>query len=175
MEKNIDSGEERQMTEYMDATEVAKVARRELRKAFAGTKFYVRTSKYAGGSSLRVRWVDGPTKDAVDEIVGWMHGGSFDGMTDSMSYHDSVLFGEKVTFGNSFIFLNREISVDLFKEAVAAVAADWGPDVDKFTIEVTDWDESTNTAFFAGNESHGALDTMTVQRLVGDVLRETSV
>ncbi len=163
------------MAEYMDATETAKVVRRELRVNFKGTKFYVRTSKYAGGSSVRVRWVDGPTTDEVNEIVGWMHGGSFDGMTDSMSYHDSVLFGESVTFGNSFIFLNREISVDMFREAVATVAADWGPDVDKFTIEVTDWNESTNTAFFAGYETHGKLNTMEVQRLVGDVLRETSV
>ena len=163
------------MAEYMDATETAKVVRRELRVNFKGTKFYVRTSKYAGGSSVRVTWVDGPTKDEVDEIVGWMHGGNFDGMTDSMSYHDSTLFGERVHFGNSFIFLNREISVDMFREAVAVVAADWGEDVDKFTIEVTDWDESTNTAYFAGHEIHGTLDTMTVQRLVGDVLRETSV
>ncbi len=175
MEKNTAPVEEKQMTEYMDATEVAKVARRELKKAFRGTKFYVRTSKYAGGSSIRVRWVDGPTDDEVREIVGFMHGGDFDGMTDSMSYHDSVLFGEKVHFGNSFIFTNREVSVDLFRFAVASVAADWGPDVDKFTVEVTDWNESTNTAYFAGNESFGNLDTLTVQRLVGDVLRETSV
>jgi hypothetical protein len=175
MEKNTDSGEERTMSEYISPTDVAKVARRELRKAFAGTKFYVRTSKYAGGSSVRVRWVDGPTTDEVEAIVGWMHGMTFDGMTDSSSYHDSVLFGEKVHFGNSFMFLNREISVDLFRSAVAVVAADWGGNVNKFTIEVTDWNESTNTAYFAGYETHGVINTMEVQRLVGDVLRETSV
>lgn len=162
------------MTEYISPTETAKVVRRELKKAFKGTKFAVRTSKYAGGSSVRVNWTDGPTADAVNEIVGFMHGGHFDGMTDSMSYRDSVLFGEKVHFGNSFIFTNREVSVALFRKAVAVVAADWGPDVDKFTIEVTDW-SGENTAYFGGFETHGKLNTMEVQRLVREVLRETSV
>lgn len=163
------------MTEYISPTDVAKVARRELRKAFEGTKFYVRTSKYAGGSSVRVRWVDGPTVDEVNEVVGWMHGGSFDGMTDSMSYHDSVLFGEKVHFGNSFMFTDRDISEGLFREAVATVAADWGPDVNRFNIETSDWREGVTTAFFSGYETFGKLNTMDVQRLVGDLLRETSV
>lgn len=176
MKKNTDSDRKiEKMTEYMDATETAKVARRELRKAFKGTKFSVRTDKYAGGSSVRVNWTDGPTTDEVNEIVGFMHGGSFDGMTDSMSYHDSVLFGEKVHFGNSFIFTNREISESMFREAVAKVAADYGPDVDKFTIEVTDWSDGVITAYFGGFETHGVLNTMEVQRLVGEILRETSV
>lgn len=176
MEKNTDSDRKTEkMTEYMDATETAKVVRRELRVNFKGIKFYVRTSKYAGGSSVRVRWVDGPTTDEVNKIVGFMHGGSFDGMTDSMSYHDSDLFGEKVHFGNSFIFFDREISVDMFSRAVAKVAADYGPDVNRFDIAITDWREGTNTAYFAGHEVFGTLNTMDVQRLVGDVLRETSV
>jgi hypothetical protein len=163
------------MSEYISSTDVAKLVRRELKTNFKGTKFRVRTSKYAGGSSIRVRWVDGPTVDEVNKVVGWMHGGRFDGMTDSMSYHDSTLYGEKVHFGNSFLFTDRDISVDLFMEAVAAVAADWGPDVEKFEIKVTDWHEGVNTAYFPGYETHGNMNTMDVERHVGDWLRQHSV
>lgn len=162
-------------SEWLAPKDVAKVARRELKKAFKGTKFTVRTDLYAGGSSIRVRWSDGPTVDEVNEIVGWMHGGNFDGMTDSMSYHDSVLFGEKVHFGNTFIFTNRDVSENLFRYAVARVAADWGPDVDKFKIDVSDWSGAPNEAYFAGNESFGNLDTLTVQRLVREIIAETTV
>jgi hypothetical protein len=63
----------------------------------------------------------------------------------------------------------------MFREAVAKVAADYGPDVDKFTIEVTTWEHGGNTAYFGGFETHGVLNTMEVQRLVREVVSQTSV
>ncbi|ENE6639044.1 hypothetical protein ABNR98_004453 [Salmonella enterica] len=39
-------------------------------------------SCYAANLCINVSWVDGPTKEAVEEIVGCFQEGSFDGMRD---------------------------------------------------------------------------------------------
>ena len=64
----------------------AKNIRIELKRAFPGVKFSVKTSKFAGGDSIRVGWIDGPTTSQVDAIIGKYTGGHFDGMTDSYNY-----------------------------------------------------------------------------------------
>jgi len=98
---------------YLDATEVAKVARKRLKAAFPQVAFSVRTSKYSMGSSLRVNWTDGPTVKMVDAIVGDLDGSTFDGMVDMKSSKgDQRLpeFDEPVRLGNDYIFTNRTIS-----------------------------------------------------------------
>ncbi|MFA7101348.1 MAG: LPD29 domain-containing protein [Bacilli bacterium] len=97
---------------YIDAAEVAKMVRSELKLAFPNIKFSVKTSRYSGGSSIRVSWTDGPTKKEVDSIVGYMHGASFDGMIDLQSYHDSTdpKTGELIHYGNNYIFCERDYS-----------------------------------------------------------------
>lgn len=91
------------MTDRIDITNVAKLARKTLKKAFPGQKFQVKSKRYSGGSSVRVDWVDGPTSKKVDAVVGHMHGAEFDGMTDSKTYNDRP-------YGNDFIFCQREVS-----------------------------------------------------------------
>jgi hypothetical protein len=68
--------------EYVDPTESARLIRPRLKAAFPGVTFRVRTSKYAGGSSIRVDWTDGPTTKQVDAIVSAYKGGGFDGSID---------------------------------------------------------------------------------------------
>ncbi len=75
----------------------AKNLRIELKRAFPGIAFSVRTSKYAGGNSIDVSWTDGPTTQQADKIANKYAGGSFDGMTDSYDYKSSPwteVFGE---------------------------------------------------------------------------------
>lgn len=104
---------------YIDTVDVAKMVRKVLKKNFAGQKFSVRSDRYAGGSSIRVSWIDGPTEKEVSAVAGWLHGSTFDGMIDLKSYHDTVLdTGEEVRLGNDFIFFDRESS----DEAKAAMA-----------------------------------------------------
>jgi len=98
------------MARYIESTEVAKLVRKELKNAFPGVKFSVKTNKYAGGSSIRVNYTDGPLAKAVQDLVGTYHGASFDGMIDLQSYHDSNLKGEQVSFGNDYLFVNRDNS-----------------------------------------------------------------
>lgn len=73
------------MTRYIPVAEVAKMIRKKLKEEFAGTKFSVRSSSYAGGASIRVGWMDGPTSKAVDAVVSAYQGRGFDGMID-MAY-----------------------------------------------------------------------------------------
>lgn len=61
---------------------VAKYIRRDLKKVFPTTKFSVRYKSYAGGSSIDVRWTDGPTSAAVNKVAGKYESKGFDGMID---------------------------------------------------------------------------------------------
>ena len=102
----------------MDATEVAKIVRAELKKAFPSTSFKVNTSKYSGGSSIRVRWIDGPTHDAVKAVAGKFHGADFDGMQDLKTYNHTG-------YGNDFIFFERDYSDARMQEAIDWYLNNW--------------------------------------------------
>ena len=95
--------------DWIGAADVAKLVRKEL-KIFAGVKFSVRTSKYAGGASVSVSWTDGPTVSRVEEVVGHLHGATFDGRTDMQTAHTSFHEGEGVRFGNDYSFFHRDTS-----------------------------------------------------------------
>ena len=73
---------------YLTTAETAKLVRKALKESFPATKFSVRSSTYAGGSSMRVHWIDGPLSQDVDAVVGPFKCGGFDGMID-MKYLSS--------------------------------------------------------------------------------------
>lgn len=98
------------MGRYIDTADCAKMLRAKLKEDFPGQKFSVRISRYAGGSSIRVKWVDGPTEKMVAPVANHFQGASFDGMTDSMNYHSTMHNGEKVSMGANFVFCDREHS-----------------------------------------------------------------
>src|SRR6056297_2997567 len=79
-------------TAYVNTTDTAKLIRALLRRKFPNTKFSVRSSKYSGGSSIRVAWTDGPTDKLVDAYVQPFAGGGFDGIIDMKFYSDSWLY-----------------------------------------------------------------------------------
>ena len=160
------------MARFIDTKDVAKLIRREL-KVFKGTKFSVRISRYAGGSSIRVYWVDGPTDLEVNSLIGHFHGSTFDGMIDLKSYHDSDLNGESVHFGNCFLFTERTITADLFAECRSYVAHRYGPDINRFETAESEWD-GVRSSYLVGYETFGILNTMEVQRLISDEIRITS-
>jgi hypothetical protein len=79
------------MSEYISTNETAVLIRAQLKKHFPGVKFSVRSSKYSGGSSIDVRWVDGPKSSAVDRIAKPFSGSEFDGMIDLKYSVDAFL------------------------------------------------------------------------------------
>jgi hypothetical protein len=76
---------------YIDAADTAKLVRAALKRAFPRVRFGVRTSRYAGGASVQVRWTDGPTTAAVETIVQPYTGREFDAMIDMETRRDAWL------------------------------------------------------------------------------------
>lgn len=74
------------MTRYIDTREQAAMVRKALKKNFPTVKFSVRIQRYAGGSSVHVRYVDGPPEKSVSAVVDRFDGKRFDGMID-LSYN----------------------------------------------------------------------------------------
>ncbi len=76
----------------VDTVEVAKILRRVLKRHFPGEKFYVRSERYSGGSSIDVVWSDGPpTLALVELLLEPDRGVDFDAMRDLKSYGDAVV------------------------------------------------------------------------------------
>ena len=141
---------------YIDAAEAARLVRKALKREFGkSVKFYVRTSKYSGGASINVRWMDGPTEAEVNAVVSAYKGGGFDGMIDLAYSKYSWLMpdgtaemarssgsgysgeydypkphpdAELVNFGSDYIFGNRSYSYEFVSAIVDAVAERTGWD-----------------------------------------------
>ena len=77
---------------YISTTDTAKLIRVVLKEKFPRTKFSVVSNKYAGGSSIDVRWMDGPTTKLVEGYVNAFAGAGFDGMIDMKYHSDSWLY-----------------------------------------------------------------------------------
>jgi hypothetical protein len=107
------------MSEYLTCAETAALLRADLKRAFPGIKFRVRSSTYSGGSSIDVRWVDGPRRVVVEQVAKRYAGGSFDGMTDSMSYHPIEIDGQPRRTLTDFVFCERSVT-DFDGKATAA-------------------------------------------------------
>ncbi len=101
--------------------QAAKRIRLELKDAFPGIKFSVRTKVYSMGNSIDISWTNGPTDKAVDAIVKKYEYGRFDGMTDSSSVEMTVVSlpnGEVANLGGAkHVFTHREISEDIIDRA----------------------------------------------------------
>jgi hypothetical protein len=98
-------------TMYNNPTEAAKGIRSELKAAFPGTKFSVRTSYFSMGNSIDISWDFGPTCAAVDAIVKKYQYGRFDSMTDCSSSEDTLVSladgSVKVLGGAKFVQTQR--------------------------------------------------------------------
>jgi hypothetical protein len=127
---------------YIDTKDVAKLIRRDLARAFPGTTFSVRISRYSGGSSIDVRWTDGPTSDAVERVTGRYEGKGLMDNTDYAPYVDGELDGECVHFGSDYVHCTRSFS-PAFAQAVADEVADrYG--TEWITVKTCKWDGSAD-------------------------------
>lgn len=95
----------------------AKTIRQELKSAFPGVKFKVRSESYSGGSSVTIEYTYGPPTNAVRAIVEKYQDGHFDGMTDYYELDRNNIGGTK------YVFVNRRFD-DATTEAVARQLTD---------------------------------------------------
>lgn len=76
---------------WISTADTAKCVRVALADAFPGVRFSVRSKVYSGGSSINVRWTDGPSSRDVDDVIGVFAGKDFDGMIDLGIYVDAIV------------------------------------------------------------------------------------
>lgn len=113
-------------SQYLSCAETAKLVRAALRESFPGVRFSVRSSVYSGGASITVNYVNGPAYDAVKSVVAMFEGAYFDGMTDYQGYNYNSLDGIETSFGANYIFVNREMTLDVMQPAVQAACEYYG-------------------------------------------------
>lgn len=106
------------------ARQAAANIRAELKKAFPGIKFSVRSKLFSGGDSIDVNWTDGPLISQVEAIAGRYSAGSFDGMQDLYEYSRSAW---TTVFGDAkYIHCTRHHTFEALKEAVREVCFEYG-------------------------------------------------
>lgn len=109
-------------TQYISTTDTAKLIRKVLKESFPGIKFYVRSDCYSMGSSIHIKWTDGPTESQVNSIVSFFTGSTFDGITDCTDYINRDLEnGQVVHFEPDHVFARRDLSDDLLSQAILNV------------------------------------------------------
>jgi hypothetical protein len=146
----------------------AKNLRVELKAAFTGVKFTVRTSRFSMGNDLRVGWTDGPTTKQVDAVADKYSGGSFDGMEDIYNYSDTPWTD---AFGSAkFVSTCRSDSDEAIADAIAALKSKYNADI---VLTVEDYKmgrawQSTPMSGAAG-EQHWSWQSM-----IGRKLAETA-
>jgi len=129
------------MAKYINVTDTAKLVRKALKRTFKGTKFRVRSERYAGGSSVSVSWTDGPTVAQVDEVAKLFQGANFDSMQDLMQYHTTLLSNadgsvEEVRFGADFVSTYREMSPKVGSVIVANMSAELGEEPTGYDVRL---------------------------------------
>ena len=105
--------------------DTAKLLRKALKAAYPTVKFSVRCDRYSMGCSIDVTWTDGPTSGQVQPLLRQFDRKSFDGMTDSSSYHTQEYEGETVAFGADYVSGQRHISTAFMRQIACKVAAQY--------------------------------------------------
>jgi len=98
----------------------AKNIRTELKSAFPGHNFSVRSESFSGGNSIDIYWTDGPNTEEVETITRKYQRGYFDGMTDTYNFNRSPwsdIFG-----GAKYVHTHREVS----EEHILKLAKEYG-------------------------------------------------
>lgn len=162
--------------QYITCVETAKLIRAALKESFPTVKFSVTSSSYAGGASINVRYVDGPTQKQVEQVVKIFEGSYFDGMQDYKGQNYANLDGQEVKFGADFVFVNRKISNDLMLGAVCAVQNEYQLD-NEVTIYVSNYDQAASISKVGDNADSmkRGFAPYDIQRLIYNKVGETSL
>lgn len=127
---------------WLTCAETAKMVRQVLKARWPHVKFSVRSNTYAGGSSIDVRWLDGPMVSEVEAAVAHLEGASFDGMIDLKSYNEPMMIdGVPVMSGADFIMEARGYSEGMLRRLVDKVARRYGVNLGEIKIRV--WNDGS--------------------------------
>ena len=98
------------MTNYISTTDTAKLIRAALKAAFPGVKFSVNSDKYAGGSSIRVKYTDGPELAKVEVVAKEFVGSVRDYDADCNITRAVEIDGVRTVYGPDYVFVSQQVS-----------------------------------------------------------------
>ena len=98
------------MTNYISTTDTAKLIRSALKAAFPGVKFSVNSDKYAGGSSIRVKYTDGPELAKVEVVAKEFVGSVRDHDADCNITRAVEIDGVRTVYGPDYVFVSQQVS-----------------------------------------------------------------
>jgi hypothetical protein len=98
------------MTNYISTTDTAKLIRAALKAAFPGVKFSVKSDQYAGGSSIRVKYTDGPVLAEVEAIAKEFVGSVRDYDSDCNITRAVEVDGVRTVYGPDYVFVSQDVS-----------------------------------------------------------------
>jgi hypothetical protein len=107
----------------LSCAETAQLLRKALKETLPTITFSIRSHTYAGGTSIDVKWTDGPASQQVQRICNRFVGATFDGMTDVKSYQTHIVNGQYIQYGADFIHAQRRLSVAFLTTVAQAYCA----------------------------------------------------
>jgi hypothetical protein len=152
---------------YISVVDTAKLVRAALKESFAGVKFSVKSSSYAGGASISIYYFDGPTSDQVKKVISNFEGSYFDGMIDYKGSCYANLNGEEVKFGADFIFVNRKLSSPFLTSVSVDVCNEYGFD-NAVSIFVSSYDNAAyiNDVLFNADSAKRGYTPSDIKRII---------
>lgn len=108
------------------ATQTAARVRLYLRRFFPGVRFSVTSKRYAGGSSVRVSYADGPALSAVEAVAKAFESAAFDGMQDLKTHHGYAWEDGRRYYGADYVFVDRTVAPELEEEYARLDAEHFG-------------------------------------------------
>ena len=128
--------------------ETAKIIRKELKAAFPGVKFSVKTGR-SGFDIIRVDWIDGPVFSEVDALMKKYATQDFDGMTDCR-----YSLNNETDWGIAWVTCERDFSPELSAKAEAFL----DENLDGFS-SLHEWDRPCEVrSFLNNNPFHSSQD-----------------
>ncbi len=97
--------------------ETAQLIRLALKQTFPGVKFSVTTAYASMTSATSIKWTDGPTEPEVELVTNRFTSRGFDGMTDSSTYHEQIVDGQRVSY-SGWVTTRRDLSASLLQRAL---------------------------------------------------------
>jgi len=103
----------------------AKAIRAELKAAFPGVAFSVRSDSFAGGNSVDIDWTDGPMRESVEAITRKYQYGNFNSMEDI--YENSNRRDDLPQA--KYVMTQRSMSKKTEEDITKKLAEYWGVDM----------------------------------------------
>jgi len=130
--------------------------RKELKEAFPGIKFSVRSESYSGGCSIDIKWEDGPMVGAVENVSGKYQEGHFNGMEDIYEHnYDNVwtdVFG-----GAKYVMTSRSSSNAGYLHAAKQIAKEYVLPI-TLTWHVSNWGDEVHKSLYVENSDDVGID-----------------